>query len=146
MAIKVLNLTDTWFFQSKYDPDKGNEDKASIFEIKPLDSRVYGKLRDKATKMRIRPDDKEEGAETTIAQNDVNFEICQFGLAGWMNILDEKGEQVECELQSKTMGGSTRSYRVVKESCIERLPRAVIQELAQEIMRQNELEDEEGKD
>lgn len=143
MSIRALSLDKTWEFQSKHDLDKGKEN-ATIFVLRTLDSRVYGHLRDKATKMLVDPKAPDDQLlETTVAQNEVFFDMCQFGIESWRNFTGESAGDLACDMGKRTLG--SKSYAVVKTDVLVRVPGAVIADVAHAIMKGNELSEEEGK-
>ena len=144
MAIKGLALHSVRDFQSKHDPDKGRED-ATTFELGTLDSRVHGHLKDRATRMMIDPNrEVDSEVETTIEQHEVYYQVCQFGIRGWRNLMDSEGIPLEYKTMKRNLGG--KSYEVVSDQSLRQIPTAVLVDIAREIMKQNDLTDLEGND
>lgn len=141
--LHALTLEGVRDFQSKYDPGKGT-DQATTFKLKALDSRVHGKVRDSATRVMVDPSRPSDEVETTIEQSEVHFMACSFGLAGWSNFQDARGNDVPFRTKKRNLGG--RSYEIVDPDLMRTIPSAVIKELAEEIMKDNELKEIEGKD
>lgn len=143
MAIKALDLSKTWDFQSKDDPDFGTDD-ASTFKLQCLDSRIMGKLKDGATKFLADPNRPDEMGETSVNMNDMNFQMVQFGCTGWNNVLDPQGRE---PLEFKTIGRrlASQSYKVVDPEVLCLIPGDVIAEMAEDIRAKNELSEGEAK-
>lgn len=140
--IRGIKLDSTRNFVSSLDPDKGT-DKATVFEIGSLDSRIMGRITDKATTMSINPNRPDEEVDTTVNASEVAFETVQYGLRGWKNFVDEDGNEIPFKTVKRNHGGT--SYRVVDEEVLKLLPRAIIGELANEIRKDNELSEAEAK-
>ena len=139
MAIRGLNLGQTWEYQSDKDPDKGT-DEASIFELQTLDSRVMGHLTDGVTKVFVDAKKPDDMAETQINMQAMNFQTCQFGIKSWSNVLDVDGNQIEFRTTGKRLGG--KDYKIVVTEVLCRIPGAVISELADELRKDNDLSDD----
>lgn len=142
MAIKCTNLAKVRQFQSKFDPEKGTEG-ATTFRLKGLDARVMAKLRDDALVYRVSGDakDLDAEAEARMAGNQLSFNVCQFGIDGWDNLLDEEtGDEIPYKTKTRHLGG--KSYEVVDPDVLGRIHPKIIAELAREIRGGNELDDE----
>lgn len=139
-----LNLDQTLEFISKFDPDKGVEGgNPTVFTLNTLDSRVMGHLRDLSTKMAINPSaSKTDDVETTIAMNDVAFQVVQFGLGGAAPFQDEEKHDIPFAKVKRHLRG--KSYSIVSEEIVNRLPLNVIAELSDELRKLNNLGDDEG--
>lgn len=141
-----LNLDQTIEFISKHDPDKGKEDGTpTVFTLNTLDSRVMGHLRDLSTKMAINPKaSADDDVETTIAMNDVNFQVVQFGLGGITPFQDENSNDIPFKTVKRNLRG--KSYEIVSEVVVNRLPLKVLAELSDELRKLNNLGDDEGNE
>ncbi len=137
MSITGLSLSSTRHFESKYDPDKGTE-AATRFTILTLDSRVAGKLRDMSTTMHLDPQRPDDEVETSINMEDVNFQTVQFGVT-WENLLDVDGNEIEYKTIGRRLGG--KSYKIIDPDVLALVPLSVIQELAEEVRKVNEFEE-----
>jgi hypothetical protein len=142
MAIRALNIEASRKVQSKLDPDYG-KDEASTFEVGTLDSRISGMLRDKATTVSVNPSALEEEVDTSINMSEVNFLTCMYGIRGWKNVKDRQGNELAFKTLSRMHGG--KSYRVVDAELLKLIPQAVIEELAAEIKKDNEVTEPERK-
>ncbi len=141
MAIRGLNLGQTWDYQSDKDPDKGTSE-ATTFVLRTLDSRVMGYLRDGVAKVFVDHNKPDDMAETQINMQEMNFQTGQFGIDSWTNLIDTDGSPIEFRTVSKRLGG--KEYKIVATDVMCRLPIAVISELAEEIRKDNELSDDDA--
>lgn len=141
MAIIGLNLTAERKFVSKYDPAKGTKD-ATEFTIGSLDSRILGVLQDKATSIKVNPSAPDEDVDTQINSKAFQFEVCQFGIRGWKNFKDEKGDDINFVTNKLNRGG--KSYTVVQPDLVSQIPQIVIEEMSAAIMKGNVLDEDEG--
>lgn len=143
MPITGLSLDTERVVESALDPDKGT-DKATKFTICALDSRVYGRLKDKATTMMIDPSRGEQDAvQTNINSNEVAFETVMYGLRGWENFVGKDGKDIKFKSTKRTHGG--QSYKVADPDLVKMIPQAVLLELAEKIQAENELSETESK-
>lgn len=140
--IKGIKLDAVRNYVSNLDPAKGT-DEATVFELGTLDSRIMGRITDKATTMSINPNRPDDEVDTTVNASEVAFETVQYGLRGWKNFVDDDGKEIPFKTTKRNHGGT--SYRVVDEDVLKMLPRAVIVELAAEIRKDNELSEAEAK-
>lgn len=142
MALKGLNLTETRKVASKYDTEE-DQNERTLFEIGTLDSRIAAMLRDKGTTVTVNPAAMSDEVDSQINMNIVNFEACVYGLKGWERFRDENGDDIEFRTVKRNHGGV--SYKVADPACVKLIPGAVIQELGQEIMKDNDLTEIEAK-
>jgi hypothetical protein len=142
MPIIGLTLDATKEYVSTLDSAKGTEE-ATVFVLGTLDSRVFGMLRDKGTTIHVDPNSPNDDVATSINMNEVAFQTVQYGLRGWRNLKDGKGEDIKFKTVKRNHGG--QSYAVADPDVIKRLPQAIISELSEEIRRENELSADEAK-
>ncbi len=141
MAIKALTLDNEWEFQSEHDPMKGKAG-ATVFMLGALDSRIFGKIRDMATRVHVDPNRPDDEVESSIAQSEVWWHACLFGIRGWKNFKDGSGD-VKFKTTIRNVSG--KSYTVVDEEILRLLPGEIVTEIAQEVMKGNTLEEEDAK-
>lgn len=141
MSIKALSMGSERDFVSKFDTAADTPD-ATIFKIGTLDGRMTGRIRDMATTMIIDPKALDEQVNTTINTNEMHFQAAMYGLRGWENFSDEKGDDVKFKTVKRTHGG--QSYKVVNPEILSLVPQSVITEIGMEVMKDNDLSDEEG--
>lgn len=141
MSITALTLGEVRVHESRYDPAKGTDD-ATRWHIGTLDSKIMGKIKDKATTLLVDPAKPDDEIQTSVNMEAVNWMTVQFGVPLWENFVDKNGDEVEYRTKKHYMGG--KSYRIVHDDAMSLIPLAVIRELADEIRSSNEL-DEEGE-
>lgn len=142
MAIIGLSLDATRVHELSRDPAKGTPE-ATRFTLGTIDSRVYGKIRDKGTAFKMDPTQLDDEVETTINQEEVNFELCQFGITHWENFQDKEGGDIPFKTIKRNMKG--KSYVIVDPDVLCRLPRIDLAELAGEIGKENDLSGDDAK-
>ncbi len=142
MSIIGLNLGSTRAFESTHDPDKG-QPEATKFVLTTLDSRVMGKIRDRAATMRVDPTRPDDEVDTSINIEDVNFMTAQFGITGWENFRGHNGEDIDFKSVGRRLAG--KSYVIVDPEVLARVPLAIIREIADEIRKDNELDEQDEK-
>jgi len=142
VAIKAINLGT---LKSITFPE--DTDDPTVWEIGAIDSRVLGHLRDKATDLKINPDDPEAGADISLGMNEFHFQVAQFGLKGFSNFQGEdikgKSKDVMFSTQRKTVGKV--QYDVCDDAVMAMVPGNVLQFLANEVLKINNLGEDEGK-
>jgi hypothetical protein len=142
MAIKGLSLNAERNYISKLDkPSEGESPTTWI--IGSLDSRILGMLQDKATTVKVNTAAPEDEVATQVNGKAFNFEVCQFGLRGWTNFKAESGDDIPYKAVKLNRGG--KSYMVVDSESLSLIPGGVIEELAEQIMKDNQLSTTEGK-
>lgn len=142
MSIIGLDLDATRVYELKRDPDRGTPE-ATRFTLGTIDSRVYGKIRDKSTAFKVDPKAPDDEVETSINQEETNFETCQFGITHWDNFVDPKGVEIVFKTIKRNMKG--KSYTIVDPEVLCRLPRADLSELATEISKENDVTEDDAK-
>jgi hypothetical protein len=121
-------------------PDNSAHDdfKPSKFNLKCLDSRILGVLKDKATKITINPQAPNDEIGTQVNQNQYYFEIVQLALDS-VEDFDTKG--VKLTRMKRNIGGV--SYSVVDPSFVGMIPDFVLAELAERVISGNSMSDDE---
>jgi len=72
------------------------------------------------------------------------FEIVRFGLKGFENFTDSKGNKVEFDTVSQYIGGPV-NYKVVSSNIMKIIPHEVINELGEKILSLSKINEEETK-
>ena len=143
MAIIGLTLGSTKDYQSIYDSEKGSAD-ATVFVLGTLDSRIMGKIRDLATTVTFNsPTRMSDEAQTTINSNEVAFNTVLYGLRGWKNFKDAKGNDIPFTTLERRHSGAL--YNIADPEIIKTLPTEIIQELAEQIRSANEVKEVDAK-
>lgn len=139
MALRAIDIHETRDYVSKYD----KEEPKTIFRLGVLDSRIRAELEDEATSFEVSSRKGRDRAKTTMGLNRRDIEVVQFGLKGMENFLDAKGHSVKFETISLAKQG--KNYMVPAPQILRILPFLVIKELAEEILQDNRLSEEEEK-
>lgn len=144
MAIRALNLGATRPYESVLDADRGKPG-ATVFSLGTLDSRVRGYLKDLMTKFKVSQESISSGesVETSMSQSEVDFETVRWGLRGWKNFQDAKGNDIKFETKAKNLGGSSTPYQVVPSDLVAMIPVEIVTELAGELRKSMEVTPEE---
>lgn len=142
MAIIGLKLDAERNYESNLDSAKGTKE-ATVFQIGTLDSRIFGRIKDQATRFVVDPNAPNDEVETAVNASEVNFQTVQYGLRGWKNLRDDAGNDIPYKTVKRTHGG--QSYRVCDPEQLKLVPQAVIEELAHEIARSNEVSEAQEK-
>lgn len=140
-----LSLDESLEYVSQFDPDKDKPDgNPTKFKLNTLDSRVMGHLRDRSTRLSVNPNaGPNDNVDTEVAMNEVNFEMVQFGLGGINPFVDQKGNEIPFKTVKRNLRG--KSYEIVSDDVISRLPMKVIAELAGKLRELNNMgEDDTG--
>jgi hypothetical protein len=141
-----LSLDDKCEYISQFDPDhpsKKPDGHPTKFSLQTLDSRVMGHLRDRSTRMSVKPGaGPDDSVDTEIAMNEVAFETVQFGLTGIEGLVDQHNTPIAFKTQKRHLRG--KSYEIAHEDIISRLPMKVIAELSGELRKLNNMGEEEG--
>ena len=142
MPIVGIELSAIRTIESKFDPDRGTPE-ASKFEIGTLDARVHGRIMDKAMTMNMDPTNPGGEQATSINAQEMFFQTAQYGLRGWRNVMNSKGQPLLFKTVKSRLGGV--NYDIVDPEILKQIPQAVIQEIAEEIIKDNNLSETEGK-
>jgi hypothetical protein len=137
----ALDLTKVREYVSRYD----SGEKKTIFKLGVIDSITRAGIRDKRFEW-TGAADSVAGLQPQMKSNihKVNVEYVRYGLRGWENFVNERGEPVQFETESEVgPGGVVRT--VVKESLLQLIPSHIIDELADEIARDNTLTEDDQK-
>lgn len=150
MGIKALQVGQVLTHVSKHDvrPPEGDEGHESYipttWRYRVLDSRLLGMLKDKATKISIDPTNPDGEIGTEVSQNAYYFNVCSFGLDKPDDFYEDDGStKVVWRTEKRNFGG--KSYEVVSNDTLGKIPDFVIQELAEKIISGNTVTADEGK-
>ena len=129
------------------DPSKGYKesieikDGATKFFLKPIDVFLKGHIYDNATVLQAKQGTDEVGFRTRV--NQTNIEVVRHGLIGFENFLDKRGNAIPFKTVKANVNG--REYDVASDEVLTALGLNLIQELAAEIKRISEVDQEEEK-
>lgn len=140
MAIKALTLSSVKVIESALDPARGTAE-ATRFTIGAIDAFVSAYVTDR---MLTFSDNDAGGIQTAqVKMNEADLEVVRFGLRGWENFQDARGNDVEFRTVERILQG--KKYAVVDNDCLARLQQELIRELAREIRAINVVTEEDAK-
>jgi len=116
-------------------------DKATVFHLRPLDVFLMGDIYDNAQRLTGKAGDQEVGIHTQI--NKTNIEAVRFGLTGFDNFKNAKGQNNLFETAELSRSG--REYTIATDKVLNLLGTALIQELALKIKGISEVSQAEEK-
>ncbi len=138
--ITALNLNDTIKYVLKSD----TVEPKTEWILGMLDTRIRKKIEDMSWNYEASPDAPGSAkATTTFNFGAAELEYIMFGLKGFNNFVDSKGNPIKYKATQKIVNG--QSYFVVDESIIKIIPENVVKELAGEIKKLNSIKEEEVK-
>jgi hypothetical protein len=140
MAIVGISFEETKEYISKYDCDKDNPTK---WIIGVLDSEMYGIIRDKLVTYKVNEGKPAEAPEVRMNLSTRNREAVKFGLKGVANFLDKKKNEIP--FGTKKINFAGRQIEVVSDLFLNRIPADIVDELAEEILKENTLSEETAK-
>lgn len=145
MALKLIDLSATKKFISKYDPDKKDPSKATVFHLRAIDTKSYMRLMDKMASFNVdtRAGGQQEFLQTNIAQSEVVCTGVQLGVDKIENLQEANGDDVDYKTRKLNFAG--KSYVVMKDEILEAIAKKVLDEVWAEIKEISQLDDEEGK-
>lgn len=138
--IIAINSNESREYTSIHDADENK----TIFILGVLDNFVRAKIEDMTTRYSI-PNNSEANAQADIQinYNQRNLKLVQYGLKGWKNFKDDKGNDIEFNTTSVNEFG--KSYNIISDKSLRRLPKNIILELAGQILEDNFITEESKK-
>lgn len=114
------------------------EEQQTVFKLRPLSHTQRTKLQDMEYRW-------ERGTDViSMPQGSMSHQILQCGLAGWTNLRDAEGNEIEFRT-GKVVNVLGKNVSPVADACLDRLHPADLQELAQAIGEVQRVTVEEGK-
>ena len=143
MAVKALDLAKTIDVTVPWD----DGDDPTTWKVGVLTSRDVGAIRDSVTSVTFKTGgvETDEGRDmtTTVSRSKMNFEAVRRGLRGWSNFIGPDDKPVEFKTHQREVDGKQRD--VVRPELLDLIPLSVINHLADIILRDNEMgEDDVG--
>ena len=137
-----INLKATRKYVSKTDLDKENP---TVFQIGVLDSFTKSWIEDKMTQFELGADGPDGQAKgVSLAINKRNMLIVKHGVKDIENYMDpETGTTVKVSLESTNIG--PKHSRVLPDKILAMIPLSIIGELAEEVLREQDLTGEAAK-
>jgi len=122
----------------------GDTEDPTIFVIGILDSILKAKLTDIGMVYKYNPDaPKDSVAETRLNIGEQDLEFVRFGLKGFKNFKDAKGNDIPFKTIKRKIANT--EYDVVSDDTLRYIPKSAITELAKKIAEENVLSDKERK-
>lgn len=115
------------------------EEEQTIWKIGVLDSLTIADI--SQMDVEFDPGSKEQKIRANIAGRELDN--VRYGLKGWNNFKDAKGQEIKAMFNTISKGG--RSAQTLHDNCLKQIPPRIIQELAEEIKKSNELSEVEEK-
>lgn len=141
MAIKALDLAKTIDVIAPGDDPKD----PTVWKVGVLTSRDVGAIRDSVTSYTFKTAAEGDARDmtTSVSRSKMNFEAVRRGLKGWENFIGPDDKPVEFKTHQREIDGKQRE--VIRPELLDLIPLPVINHLADVIMRDNEMtEDEMG--
>ena len=140
MAIKALTLSSVQVIESDSDPARGTAD-ATKFTIGAIDAFVSAYVFDRTLTF----SDSDAGGIATaqVKMSEANLEAVRFGLRGWENFRDDRGNDVPFTTTDRIVLG--KRYVAVADECLAVLGQDLVRELANAIRRINEVTPDDAK-
>lgn len=132
MAIKGISIFESEEYISRTDTEK-DKSKATIFILGSLDVSTKARLQDNMMAM------ESDGINTNIKtnRNTVYLEAVRYGLKGWKNFIDEKGNEIKFDTVKRLVSGG--EIDIPSDESLNRLPSNIIRELGEKILNVNSL-------
>lgn len=139
-------LTGINIFESKPYTSKLDKDTASptVFQLGLLDSNLRAFIEDQTTSFEFSSKNPKEAARANINAAKRNLMVVRFGVKGLENFIDPRdGKPVKFDTVSVPVNG--RSCRAMTEEIVSMFPKPLIDELAEVILAENVLSEDEAK-
>jgi hypothetical protein len=140
MAIKALTLSSVKVIESDGDPAKGSAD-ATKFTIGAIDAFVSAYVLDRT--LTFTENDAGGVAIAQVKMGEANLEAVRFGLRGWENFKDDRGNDLPFATADRIVMG--RKYVAVTDDCLALLGQELVRELATSIRTINEVTADDAK-
>jgi len=136
-----INIFESKPYTSKLDADSGNP---TVFQIGLLDSMLRAFIEDQTTSFEFSSRNPKEPAKANINASKRNLLVVKFGLKGLENFIDPRDKKpIKFDTVSVPVNG--KNYKAVTDEIVSMFPKALIDELAEAILAENALSEEEAK-
>ncbi len=136
-----INIYESKPYKSKFDSDADN---STVFSLGLLDSHLRAFIEDQTTSFEFSSKNPKEPAKANINASKRNLLVVKFGLKGLENFLDPRDNKpVKFDTVSTPVNG--KNYKVVTDEIISMFPKVLIDELADVILSENTLSENEIK-
>ena len=132
MAITGISLNETEKYISPSDSAQSEAEGATVFTLGSLDAGIRAELGDELFAF-------ETGEKQTIKsnRNKVALKAVRFGLRGFSNYKDSKGNDIPFKTVKTIVNG--KEYQTVSDETLDRMHPAHVAELGTEILKRNSI-------
>ncbi len=139
--ITAVNINATRKFVSKYDPSSENP---TIFHIGLLDHNLNHYIDEQITNFEIKGKNSSEVAKANYNLSKRNYLVVRFGLKDVENLCDpETNKSVKLDTVSVSVG--SKNYNAVTDRQMSIFTKSLVDELAEAILNENRLTEDETK-
>ena len=136
-----INIYESKPYRSKLDADTSNP---TVFNLGLLDSHLRAFIEDQTTSFEFSSKNPKDPAKANINASKRNLMVVKFGLKGLENFIDPRDKKpVKFDTASVPVNG--KNYNVVTDEIVSMFPKALIDELADVILAENTLSEDERK-
>jgi hypothetical protein len=136
-----INIFESKPYVSKLDKDSGDP---TVFQIGLLDSNLRAFIEDQTTSFEFSSKNPKDAAKANINASKRNLMVVRFGVRGLENFIDPRDKKpVKFDTVSMPVNG--RNYKALTDEITSMFPKALIDELAEVILAENTLSEEEAK-
>lgn len=136
-----INIHETRKYVSKRDPDKDNP---TLFHVGVLDPFLRSWIEDKCTSIEFSSGGADDPAKGNVLAKKRNILLVKYGVRDIENFLDPQTKApVKVTIGNTSIGG--KSYPALPDQVISLLGTPLIDELAEEILREQDLGETERK-
>jgi len=136
-----IDVNSTRKYVSKMDPDKENP---TVFHIGLLDPVLRAEVDDESSTYEMSSTNPNDKAKVRLNWNKRQIMAIKFGLKGIDNFLDPQTEK-PIELRFDTINYAGKSRNVIPDRIIAMFPNELRQELAEVILNESKLSEDEQK-
>ncbi len=137
MPIQAVDTSQVWDYVCQRERD-AQEPNPTVWKLGVLDGRIMKHIKDAATAVEETAG-TESGAQTTVKLGSLLWLLVKYGLRGWSNFLDHRGQPIAESFE--TIPHGKQSYPAVPDHVLGLLPPDVLSELANEIASHNSLKE-----
>ncbi|TAK56695.1 MAG: hypothetical protein EPO24_10895 [Bacteroidetes bacterium] len=132
--IFALDIDETRVYSLACD----TQEPKTIFHLGVVDGVLLSAIEDTQTQFAVSNAGSSGAPDISVNVHGKNVELVKFGLKGWENFKDKKNNHIQFKTQSYSIP-RVGSRVGIHEECLKRLSKAVIAELAGEILNASEL-------
>jgi hypothetical protein len=143
MALIAVDTSQLFDFISKFDPEKHDRAKATIFHVSPIPGRFLEDMRSKNNVMLYDPQKPNQEAKIQFS-GAMHVDVVRHGLKGFTNFLDRDGRPVEFKTKKVNVQG--RTVELVSDMVLDSMPLNVIEEMSEFIQSLTRLPDPDAED